>query len=181
MLYFTTFLFLALTPIHASTPNSNSNSNTHTPAAALSFPVLEQKIEDFNAVQAASPNDSSNGCPRRLIALPLTPSFSAPKGTFSHGHTQTGDKCCLPKTYWSLISKGGMAKLPEVPWLFEVSRLDDETLDYYEPRVKVKDGNSNNKLQRVVGGGERASERAFWCAKRLQAATTAPSTTKLLN
>ena len=64
-----------------------------------------------------------------------------------------------------------MAKLPEVPWLFEVSRLDDETLDYYEPRVKVKDGNSNNKLQRVVGGGERASERAFWCAKRLQAAT----------
>lgn len=81
--------------------------------------------------------------------LPLDDKFDVPKGMFSHGHVQTGDKMCLPKNYFNLIRR----RMPEIPWLFEVSRVDDDDDDVpTSPRVKLPPPLEDRGLTKVVGG-----------------------------
>ena len=81
---------------------------------------------------------------RRLTVMPLDERFDPPPGIFSHGHVQTGDKMSLPKNFLGAIQK----TQAEVPWLFEVSRIDGVTSE----RVKLPIGTEDPGLDRVVGG-----------------------------
>lgn len=113
---------------------------------ANNLAVLEQAVEDFNAeeIVATAPDATSAVRYRRLIVLPLDERFDPPAGVFSHGHVQTGDKMSLPREFWTAIQKSGA----EVPWLFEVSRVDGVT----GPRVVFPPNMEDPKLDRVVGG-----------------------------
>lgn len=113
---------------------------------ANNLAVLEQAVEDFNAeeIVATAPDATSSVRYRRLIVLPLDERFDPPAGVFSHGHVQTGDKMSLPREFWTAIQKSGA----EVPWLFEVSRVDGVT----GPRVVFPPSMEDPKLDRVVGG-----------------------------
>ena len=113
---------------------------------ANNLAVLEQAVEDFNAeeIVATAPDAAAAVSYRRLIVLPLDERFDPPAGVFSHGHVQTGDKMSLPRNFWTAIQ----ASNAEVPWLFEVSRVDGVT----GPRVIFPPGMEDPKLDRVVGG-----------------------------
>lgn len=113
---------------------------------ANNLAVLEQAVEDFNAeeIVATAPDAAAAVSYRRLIVLPLDERFDPPAGVFSHGHVQTGDKMSLPRNFWTAIQ----ASIAEVPWLFEVSRVDGVT----GPRVIFPPGMEDPKLDRVVGG-----------------------------
>lgn len=66
--------------------------------------MLEQEVEDFNALLVASAPDLVTSCStRRLICLPLDERFDPPMGVFSHGHVQTGDKISVPRVFWQAI------------------------------------------------------------------------------
>ena len=110
---------------------------------AVALAQLEQSVEDYNAAWIASHADNKVQAiaHRRLIALPLDYTendlFDPPMGVFSHGHTQTGDKMSLPKNFWQAIQQSKA----EVPWLFSVSRIDDETTG---PRVELATEDSSN-------------------------------------
>ena len=92
---------------------------------ANSLAVLEQAVEDYNAeeILALASDTASSVVYRRLIVLPLDERFDPPAGVFSHGHVQTGDKMSLPRNFWTAIQ----ATNAEVPWLFEVSRVEGVT------------------------------------------------------
>jgi len=92
---------------------------------ANNLAVLEQAVEDYNAEEiVATATDAASAISyRRLIVLPLDERFDPPAGVFSHGHVQTGDKMSLPRNFWTAIT----ATNAEVPWLFEVSRVDGVT------------------------------------------------------
>ena len=113
---------------------------------ARNLAILEQTVEDYNAEEiVATARDAVSAISyRRLIVMPLDERFDPPAGVFSHGHVQTGDKMSLPKEFWTAIQKSGA----EVPWLFEVSRVDGVT----GPRVEFPPSLDNPKLDRVVGG-----------------------------
>ena len=113
---------------------------------ARNLAILEQTVEDYNAEEiVATARDAISAISyRRLIVMPLDERFDPPAGVFSHGHVQTGDKMSLPKEFWTAIQKSGA----EVPWLFEVSRVDGVT----GPRVEFPPSLDNPKLDRVVGG-----------------------------
>lgn len=113
---------------------------------ANNLAVLEQAVEDYNAeeIVASAPDAASAISYRRLIVLPLDERFDPPVGVFSHGHTQTGDKMSLPRVFWSAIQKTNA----DVPWLFEVSRVDGVT----GPRVIFPPNMEDPKLSKVVGG-----------------------------
>ena len=113
---------------------------------ARNLAILEQTVEDYNAEEiVAIARDAVSAISyRRLIVMPLDERFDPPAGVFSHGHVQTGDKMSLPKEFWTAIQKSGA----EVPWLFEVSRVDGVT----GPRVEFPPSLDNPKLDRVVGG-----------------------------
>lgn len=113
---------------------------------AKNLAVLEQAVEDYNAeeIVAAATDAGSAISYRRLIVLPLDERFDPPAGVFSHGHVQTGDKMSLPRNFWTAIQ----ATNAEVPWLFEVSRVDGVT----GPRVTFPPNMEDPKLNKVVGG-----------------------------
>lgn len=112
---------------------------------ARDLALLEQSVEDFNAeIVATAPDAASALSHRRLIVLPLDERFDPPMGVFSHGHVQTGDKMSLPRDFWQAIVK----QSAEVPWLFEVSRVDGVT----GPRAVFPTGTEDAGLDRVVGG-----------------------------
>jgi hypothetical protein len=69
-----------------------------------SLAMIEQEVEDFNAILVASASDAVTACSkRRLICLPLDERFDPPMGVFSHGHVQTGDKMSVPRVFWQAI------------------------------------------------------------------------------
>ena len=69
-----------------------------------SLAMIEQGVEDFNAILVASASDAVTACSkRRLICLPLDERFDPPMGVFSHGHVQTGDKMSVPRVFWQAI------------------------------------------------------------------------------
>lgn len=115
---------------------------------ANNLAVLEQAVEDYNAAEiVASATDAASAVIyRRLIVLPLDERFDPPAGVFSHGHVQTGDKMSLPRSFWTSIQMTNA----EVPWLFEVSRVDGVTGPrvIFPPNTDMEDP----KLDRVVGG-----------------------------
>jgi len=80
--------------------------------------------------------------------LPLDERFDPPMGVFSHGHVDTGDKMSLSRNFWDAIAKSKA----EVPWLFEVSRVNGVT----SPRVILPTNEhhhpSSTNLSRAVGG-----------------------------
>ncbi|KAL3760231.1 hypothetical protein ACHAWU_001741 [Discostella pseudostelligera] len=93
--------------------------------------LLEQAVEDHNAEHVATTSSSSSSSSvvdslsyRRCLVLPLDAKlFDPPMGVFSHGHVDTGDKMSLPKNFWNAI----IASKAEVPWLFEVCRVEGVT------------------------------------------------------
>lgn len=92
-------------------------------------------------IVATAPNAAAAVSYRRLIVLPLDERFDPPSGVFSHGHVQMGDKMSLPKEFWAAIQRNNA----EVPWLFEVSRVNGITT----PRVTHP---TDPSLQSTVGG-----------------------------
>ena len=111
---------------------------------ARSLALLEQVVEDHNAEIVATAPDAVTGMmSRRLIVLPLDERFDPPMGVFSHGHVQTGDKMSLPAIFWPAIQKSKA----EVPWLFQVSRIDDEGITSERFEYAEDPG-----LKSVVGG-----------------------------
>ena len=111
---------------------------------ARDLALMEQAVEDHNAeIVATAPDAVSKVTSRRLIVLPLDERFDPPAGMFSHGHVQTGDKMSLPSCFWQAIQKTAA----EVPWLFEVSRVDGVT----GPRAEMPIGQEDAGLDRVVG------------------------------
>lgn len=156
-------------PTHASTsssrpnpqPPSPTNGYRHPRQDAISFKSgllqalatkwsnarelasLEQAVEDYNAeeIVASAPDAAAAVSYRRLIVMPLDERFDPPSGVFSHGHVQLGDKMSLPKEFWTAIQKNNA----EVPWLFEVSRVDGITSPPH-PHT------SSPNLTSVVGG-----------------------------
>lgn len=113
---------------------------------AKNLAELEQAVEDYNAeeIVAIATDPTAAICYRRLIVLPLDERFDPPAGVFSHGHVQTGDKMSLPRNFWTAIQTSNA----EVPWLFEVSRVDGVT----GPRVNYPSNMEDPKLNKVVGG-----------------------------
>ncbi len=112
---------------------------------ARDLALLEQAVEDHNAeFVATAPNAAIALTYRRVIVLPLDDRFDPPAGVFSHGHVQTGDKMSLPSCFWQSIMK----TKAEVPWLFEVSRVDGVTGE----RAVMPIGQEDAGLDRVVGG-----------------------------
>lgn len=84
--------------------------------------LIEQEVEDHNArFIASSKNNAEATSKRRLICLPLDERFDPPMGSFSHGHIQTGDKVSLPRCFYQTIKENRA----EVPWLFKISRVDE--------------------------------------------------------
>jgi len=115
---------------------------------ANSLALLEQAVEDHNAEHVAtSPSLADSLSYRRCIVLPLDDRFDPPVGVFSHNHVQTGDKMSLSRNFWEAIAKSKA----EVPWLFEVTRVEGVT----SPRVQVPLDEfhpTSKNLSRVVGG-----------------------------
>ncbi|KAL3779825.1 hypothetical protein ACHAW5_002010 [Stephanodiscus triporus] len=117
---------------------------------AKSLALLEQAVEDHNAeIVATSSNLVDSVSYRRCIALPLDDRlFDPPPGVFSHGHVDTGDKMSLSRNFWDAIARSKA----EVPWLFEVSRVEGVT----SPRVPLPPDEhhhpSSTTLSRAVGG-----------------------------
>mmetsp|Transcript_13430 Transcript_13430/g.13619 ORF Transcript_13430/g.13619 Transcript_13430/m.13619 type:complete len:303 (-) Transcript_13430:415-1323(-) len=136
---------------HAPPPPFNIGKlpSTHW-SKASQLANLEQTCEDYNGdvIAQSSSETASLISTKRLVCLPLDERFDPPNGMFSHGHVQTGDKMSLPAVFWKAIMKSGA----EVPWLFEVSRVDDLS----GPRVITDDDadskNQSPKLTKVVGG-----------------------------
>jgi hypothetical protein len=54
--------------------------------------------------------------------MPLDDRFDPPMGVFSHNHVQTGDKMSVPRVFWNAIE----LNKAEVPWLMQVTRVDDD-------------------------------------------------------
>jgi hypothetical protein len=76
--------------------------------------MLEQEVEDVNALLVASAPDAITACSkRRLICLPLDERFDPPMGVFSHGHVQTGDKMSVPRVFWQAIQLSQAEVRPE--------------------------------------------------------------------
>eukprot|EP00586_Coscinodiscus_wailesii_P020174 CAMPEP_0172497620 /NCGR_PEP_ID=MMETSP1066-20121228/102313_1 /TAXON_ID=671091 /ORGANISM="Coscinodiscus wailesii, Strain CCMP2513" /LENGTH=255 /DNA_ID=CAMNT_0013270489 /DNA_START=241 /DNA_END=1009 /DNA_ORIENTATION=- len=120
-------------------------------AKSQGLALLEQTVEDYNAeIVATAPDFVASLSRRRLIVLPLDERFNPPMGVFSHDHVQTGDKMSLPRVFWDSIVKGKA----EVPWLFEVSRVEGVT----SPRTVTTTTTttttppSPSPLDKVVGG-----------------------------
>lgn len=111
--------------------------------------LLEQAVEDHNAEYVATAPSSIEAIRyRRCIALPLDERFDPPAGVFSHGHVDTGDKMSLPRCFWDAITKSKA----EVPWLFEVSRVDGVTSPRVHLPVDEFHHKSSANLSRAVGG-----------------------------
>eukprot|EP00584_Thalassiosira_punctigera_P021269 CAMPEP_0172552730 /NCGR_PEP_ID=MMETSP1067-20121228/47160_1 /TAXON_ID=265564 ORGANISM="Thalassiosira punctigera, Strain Tpunct2005C2" /NCGR_SAMPLE_ID=MMETSP1067 /ASSEMBLY_ACC=CAM_ASM_000444 /LENGTH=317 /DNA_ID=CAMNT_0013340781 /DNA_START=41 /DNA_END=994 /DNA_ORIENTATION=+ len=116
---------------------------------AQSIALLEQAVEDHNAEYVATSSNTVEAVSyRRCIVLPLDERFDPPMGVFSHGHVDTGDKMSLSRNFWDAI----VNSKAEVPWLFEVSRVDGVT----SPRVVVPTEEHSHpsaaNLSRSVGG-----------------------------
>ena len=93
---------------------------------ATTVALLEQQVEDYNAAWIAQSKSTAQACRhRRCLVLPLDEGFDPVVGTFSHGHVQSGDKMSLPRNFWQAIE----LNKAEVPWLFQVSRIDGVTAD----------------------------------------------------
>ncbi|KAL9182629.1 hypothetical protein ACHAXT_013281 [Thalassiosira profunda] len=118
-------------------------------AHAQSIALLEQAVEDHNAEHVATSSNTIDAISyRRCIVLPLDERFDPPVGVFSHGHVDTGDKMSLPRNFWDAIAQSKA----EVPWLFEVARVDGVT----SPRVPLPADEHHHpsaaKLGKAVGG-----------------------------
>lgn len=111
--------------------------------------LLEQAVEDHNAeIVATASNVAESVRQRRCIALPLDAElFDPPPGVFSHGHVDTGDKMSLSRNFWDAI----VTSKAEVPWLFEVSRVEGVTSPRVPLPVDTFHHPSSSKLMRAVG------------------------------
>jgi len=126
-------------------PDGSSMSWKKSWKSAYETANIEQNVEDYNAeIVATASNRIESLLKRRLIVLPLDERFNPPMGMFSHGHVQTGDKMSLPRVFWNAITESKA----EVPWLFEVSRVDGVTSEIDDERNNEETLN----LDRVVGG-----------------------------
>ncbi len=105
---------------------------------------------DWNAEVVATASDSATAVmKRRLIVMPLDERFDPPPGIFSHGHVQTGDKMSLPKNFLAAIQRNNA----EVPWLFEVSRIDGVTSEpTFASSEEEHQKNNESIVKKVVGG-----------------------------
>jgi hypothetical protein len=93
---------------------------------AVALSALEQEVEDYNAAWIAQSTGVAQACRhRRCLVLPLDDSFDPVVGSFSHNHVQSGDKMSLSRNFWQAIETNAA----EVPWLFQVSRIDGVTAD----------------------------------------------------
>jgi hypothetical protein len=102
---------------------------------------------DWNAEVVATSCDAAAAVvKRRLIVMPLDERFDPPPGIFSHGHVQTGDKMSLPKNFLAAIQRNHA----EVPWLFEVSRIDGVTSELTFSTAEEEAQHSI--VKKVVGG-----------------------------
>ncbi|KAL7529196.1 hypothetical protein ACHAXR_005458 [Thalassiosira sp. AJA248-18] len=122
---------------------------------AQSIALLEQAVEDHNAEYVATaPNSIDAICYRRCIVLPLDERFDPPTGVFSHGHVDTGDKMSLSRNFWDAITnaKAELLLFAQVPWLFEVSRVDGVTSPRVVQPIDEHHHASSSKLSRAVGG-----------------------------
>lgn len=115
--------------------------------AAKELAELEQQVEDYNAEWIACSGSTAQAVRRRrLIVLPLDESFDPPMGAFSHGHVQTGDKMSLPPNFWQAITLNES----EVPWLFQVSRIDGVTSPRVQWRGDDDDDDDNSRKQLIT-------------------------------
>lgn len=106
-------------------------------------------MEDHNAEYVATSSNPIDAISyRRCIVLPLDERFDPPTGVFSHGHVDTGDKMSLPRVFWDSIMKSNA----EVPWLFEVSRVDGVTSTRVPLPFDEHHHASSTNLSRAVGG-----------------------------
>jgi hypothetical protein len=116
---------------------------------AQNIALLEQAVEDHNAEYVATSASGVDAISyRRVIVLPLDDRFDPPVGVFSHGHIYTGDKMSLPRNFWDAIT----SSKAEVPWLFEVSRVDGVTAPRVELPADEHHHATSATLSRAVGG-----------------------------
>jgi len=121
---------------------------------------LEQSVDDVNAQYIASCQTRGQSIAyRRLICMPLTPQFDPPMGIFSHGHIQTGDKMSLPKCFLEAIT----LNKAEVPWLFEVRRIDGVTGPRVEPsRSGVADAEEDDETTTTSKKRKKKASQTEW-------------------
>ena len=83
---------------------------------------LEQRVEDYNALQKASGTFH-----RAVLVLPLTPEFDPPRGQPGHGRVQFSDRVSASASVGKELTRRAL----EVPWHFKLeplARNDDEEL-----------------------------------------------------
>ena len=83
---------------------------------------LEQRVEDYNALQKASGTFH-----RAVLVLPLTPEFDPPRGQPGHGRVQFSDRVSASASVGKELTRRAL----EVPWHFKLEPLvrnDDEEL-----------------------------------------------------
>lgn len=90
--------------------------------------MYEQEIEDLNSVHKID-----NHLVRRLIVMPLTDAFNPNQASGMHGKVQYGDKCSLPSSLGRLIFE----KPYEVPWLFEIKPVTNESCKMLETKPEI--------------------------------------------
>ena len=75
--------------------------------------LLEQRVEDYNALQKASGTFH-----RAVLVLPLTPEFDPPRGQPGHGRVQFSDRVSASASVGKELTRRAL----EVPWHFKLSR-----------------------------------------------------------
>ncbi|CAM9551036.1 unnamed protein product [Phaeothamnion confervicola] len=91
---------------------------------AIALAKQEQELEDINVERKYD-----RKIDRILFVMPMTEQFDPPVGTPSHGHVQTGDKASIPKSILAEIMRQSL----EVPWQFEITRVERTGPGRYEP------------------------------------------------
>ena len=76
---------------------------------------LEQRVEDYNALQKAS-----GSFHRAVLVLPLTSDFDPPPGQPGHGKVQFSDRVSMARSVGAELTK----RAYEVPWHFELEALE---------------------------------------------------------
>jgi len=87
--------------------------------------ALEQRVEDYNALQKAS-----GAFHRAVLVLPLTAEFDPPRGQPGHGRVQFSDRVSASQSVGRELTKRAL----EVPWHFELeplsARSDEELVKH---------------------------------------------------
>ena len=105
---------------------------------------LEQRVEDYNALQKAS-----GSFHRAVLVLPLTSDFDPPPGQPGHGKVQFSDRVSMARSVGAELTK----RAYEVPWHFELEAL--------EPREDADLVRALGHAGEAVRGRELLSGRAL--------------------